>query len=111
MKGLGHEPWLDEDKLLPGQNWDYEIRRALERCDIVLVCLSEHSMKRGYIQKELKRALDIADEFPPGALFLVPVRLSSSEMPDRLKHLHYVDMFQPNGLKRLSAALAARASK
>ena len=24
----GHDPWLDEEKLLPGQDWDREIRRA-----------------------------------------------------------------------------------
>jgi hypothetical protein len=110
VRGLGHEPWLDEDRLLPGQDWDYEIRQALRRCDIVLVCLSDNSMKRGYIQKELKRALDIAEEFPAGALFLIPVRLTSCAIPDRLERLHYVDLFRPNGPERLSAALALRAS-
>jgi hypothetical protein len=77
---------------------------------VVLVCLSDNSMKRGYIQRELKRALDVAEEFPAGELFLIPLRLASCEIPDHLKHLHYVDLFQPNGLKRLSAALALRAS-
>jgi len=23
----GFEPWLDEEDLLPGQDWDYEIKR------------------------------------------------------------------------------------
>jgi hypothetical protein len=110
VRGLGHEAWLDEDRLLPGQDFDYEIRQALRRCDVVLVCLSDNSMKRGYIQRELKRALDVAEEFPAGELFLIPLRLASCEIPDHLKHLHYVDLFQPNGLKRLSAALALRAS-
>ena len=24
------DPWLDEEKLLPGQNWDMEIEKAVE---------------------------------------------------------------------------------
>ena len=26
----GFEPWLDEEDLLAGQDWDYEIKRALK---------------------------------------------------------------------------------
>ena len=29
--------WLDEEKLLPGQDWDYEIDRALDKSDAVIV--------------------------------------------------------------------------
>jgi hypothetical protein len=111
IKGLGHDPWLDEDKLIPGQDWDEEIRRALKQADVVLVCLSAKSTKRGYIQKELKRALDISDEFPPGEIYLIPVRLTDCTVPERLQRLHYVDLYRPSGSERLAAALAARAAK
>ena len=50
LRNWGHEPWLDEDRLLPGQDWDREIRRAIEHADVVIVCLSERSEKRGYVQ-------------------------------------------------------------
>jgi hypothetical protein len=60
----------------------------------VLVCLSEVSVSKvGYIQKELKFALDIADQQPPGAIYLIPVRLEPCMVPDRLRHLQYVDLF------------------
>src|SRR5262245_13326442 len=56
------DPWLDEEKLIPGQNWDLEIRNAVKTADIVIVCLSRGSVnKEGYVQKEIKQALDIAD--------------------------------------------------
>jgi hypothetical protein len=46
--------WLDEEKLLPGQKWDLEIEKAVEAADVVLVCLSTHSVdKEGYVQKDL----------------------------------------------------------
>ena len=30
-------PWLDEEKLLPGQDWDLEIEKAVEAADAVEV--------------------------------------------------------------------------
>ena len=38
--------WLDAEKLLPGQEWDIEIEKAVEHADVVLVCLSTHSVVR-----------------------------------------------------------------
>jgi hypothetical protein len=66
------EPWLDEEDLLPGQDWQLEIPQAVRTSDVVLVCLSSHSITRaGYVQKEIKFALDIADEQPEGTIFLI----------------------------------------
>ena len=39
--------WLDEEKLLPGQNWDIEIEKAVEATDAVIVCLSSRSITKG----------------------------------------------------------------
>ena len=36
------------------------------------------------IQKELRKALDVADEQPEGSIYLIPVRLELCEFPDRL---------------------------
>src|SRR5687768_6448771 len=68
--------WLDEEKLLPGQDWDYEIEKALDKSDAVIVTLSAGSVsKEGYIQKELRFVLDLALEKPEGTIFILPVRL------------------------------------
>ena len=88
------DPWLDEEKLLPGQDWDMEIEKAVEAADVVIVCLSNTSVsKEGYIQRELKYALDIALEKPEGTIFIVPLRLDDCELPRRLRSWHYVDYF------------------
>src|SRR2546429_696738 len=61
------DPWFDEEGLLPGQDWDLEIRKAVRAADAVIVCASRSSItKRGYVQKEIKYILDIADEQPEG---------------------------------------------
>lgn len=86
------DPWLDEEKLLPGQDWDMEIEKAVESADVVIVCLSNNSVsKEGYIQKELKLILDIALEKIDGAIFIIPLRLDSCQIPRRLRSWHYVD--------------------
>lgn len=59
----GFDPWFDEEKLMPGQEWDLEIRKAVRESDVVIVCLSKSSTtKAGYVQKEIRFALDVADE-------------------------------------------------
>jgi hypothetical protein len=98
--------WFDEVHLLPGQNWQYEITRAIKRSKFVLACLSQKSVtKTGYVQKELKKALDVADEQPEGVAFLIPVRLEECEIPDRLSEWQWVDLFEDSGYDRLLRVL------
>ncbi len=88
------DPWLDEEKLLPGQDWDMEIEKAVEAADVVIVCASSRSVtKEGYIQRELKFTLDIALEKPEGTIFIIPLRLDDCDMPRRLRSWQYVDYF------------------
>src|SRR5258706_289801 len=78
--------WLDEEDLLPGHDWDREITKAVRASDVVLVCLSCGSInKAGYVQKEIKDVLDVADEQPEGTIFLIPVKLEECEVPERLR--------------------------
>jgi len=110
------EPWLDEEKLLPGQEWDLEIEKAVEHSDVVLVCLSSHSVdKEGYIQKELRFVLNIAETKPEGAIFVVPLRLDDCPAPRRLRIWQYVDYFPRSrrawAFQRLLESLTLRAGK
>ena len=76
------DPWLDAEKLLPGQDWNLEIEKAAEASDAVIVCVSTTSVaKEGYVQKELRKVLDIALEKPEGAIFIVPLRLDDCAFP------------------------------
>jgi len=88
------DPWLDEEKLLPGQDWNMEIEKAVEAADVVLVCLSQQSVsKEGYVQRELRFALDIALEKPEEVIFIIPLRLDECELPRKLRSWQYVDYF------------------
>lgn len=106
----GIDAWLDQEKLLPGQNWQIEIPKAVRNSDVVIVCLSGNSVnKEGYVQKEIKFALDFADEKPDGTIFIIPARLESCNVPDRLSQYHWVDLFADSGYEKLLKALQIRA--
>jgi hypothetical protein len=108
------DPWLDEEDLLPGQDWNMEIEKAVEVADVVIVCISSYSVsKEGYVQRELKYALDIALEKPEGTVFLIPLRLDDCQLPRRLRTWHYLDYFpearQDRAFERLLQSLQLRA--
>jgi len=106
----GVDAWLDREKLLPGQDWRVEIPRAVREADVVVVCLSNKSItKEGYIQKEIKFALDSADEKPEGTIFLIPARLEECAVPEQLGRWQWVDLFEENGFVRLLRSLKLRA--
>jgi hypothetical protein len=107
----GFEPWFDEEALVGGQDWQLEISRAVRKADVVLVCLSSGSvMKAGFVQKEIKYALDVADEQPEGAIFIIPLRLDKIDVPMRLGRWQWVNYFDNNGHDHLLRALCRRAS-
>lgn len=110
------DAWLDEVKLYPGQDWNFEIEKAVEAADVILVCLTNNSVnKEGYIQRELRIVLDLADYKPEGTLFIIPVRLEECEPPRRLRTWHYADYFpeeeRNRSYKRLLDSLRMRAKR
>jgi formylglycine-generating enzyme required for sulfatase activity len=102
----GFEPWLDEEELLPGQLWEAEIPRALKASDFILIFFSSTSVaKRGYVQREMKLALDAWQEIPGTMIHTIPVRLDECEIPEPFRRYHYANLFDPHGFDRLVRAL------
>lgn len=112
LKQRGVQPWLDEIDLLPGQDWRAEIPNALYSSDVIIVCLSKSSVdKEGYVQKEISFALDKALEKPQGTIFIIPAKLEECNVPSRLSHYQWVDLFYEGGYKRLMNSLNVRAAR
>jgi hypothetical protein len=106
LKEAGYNPWLDEEDLLPGVDWELEIRRAIRDSEIFLACLSKKSLNRkGYIHKEIKIALNELDQMPEGKIYLIPVRFEACEVPERLQSRQWVDLFARRGFEKLKRAL------
>jgi CheY-like chemotaxis protein len=108
----GFRPWLDEKDLIAGQDWELTIRNAVRTSQVAIVCLSRAAVsKTGFVQKEIRLALDVADEQPEGAIFLIPVKLENCDVPIRLAKWQWVDLWTPEGYQRLLHALKLRAKE
>ena len=87
IAAAGCSPWLDKDKLMPGQNWPRAIRRAIEISDAFVACFSVRSgSKRGPFQSELRWALQCAQRMPLEETFVVPVRFEACAVPGRSRN-------------------------
>jgi formylglycine-generating enzyme required for sulfatase activity len=101
----GFQPWLDREHIVPGQQWEPVIKRALKQSDFVLVCLSATSInKRGFLRREIKQALEQAEEKLEDDVYLIPARLDDCEVPGILEHLQWVDLFENYGWEDLLRA-------
>jgi hypothetical protein len=98
--------WLDDMELLPGQNWKHEIRQAILRSKVVIVCLSMQFNKQGgFRHEEIKIALEKARLFPDNEIFIIPARLEKCDLPEPLHLWQCVDLFEPDGFNKLLSVL------
>jgi hypothetical protein len=112
LASQGTDPWIDTENLLPGQDWKMEISKALDETDLILLCLSKKSVsKEGYVQKEMRLALDRALEIPPGEIFLIPARFEEVDLPYSLRDFQWVDLYTESGMKKLLKSLNLRAER
>lgn len=88
------DSWLDEDRLLLGEDWDIKIEKELESADIVLVFISEAAIKKtGYVQKELRVIYNISLYKPEDTIFVIPLRLEECQPPPRFRLWQWGDYF------------------
>ncbi len=112
LKASGMRPWLDEVNIEPGTEWDESIRNAVKESHILLAILSKRSTaKAGYVQKEIRFALDRAEEMPEGRVYIIPVLLEECEIPSRLSRWQAVRLYDLEGETKLFSALRKRAAQ
>lgn len=114
------DPWLDEEKLLPGHDRNAEISKALENAHVVVIGLSKDSItKEGRTQLEFKYAMGIALEKREGAIFIIPLKLeelkgTEKQIPSKLKELQCEDYFptrqRVGAFERILKSLKLRAN-
>ncbi len=108
LSDAGYKPWMDIEDILPGEQWATTIKRALKQSDFTLICVSKNSVnRRGFLQKEIREALDASQEKLDTDIYLIPVRLEDCEPPESLGDFQWVDLFKPDGWNRLVKAIEA----
>ena len=101
----GFDAWLDKKRLDPGVRWKDVIRREIRKSDYFVALLSKSSVdKKGYVQKELRQAIDILEEYPADEIFVIPLLIDECEPThDIIRELQWLDLFPvyKESLKRL----------
>src|SRR5215468_2125490 len=107
LRAEGFDPWLDEEDLLPGQNWEHAVIQALRESDFVLIFLSRHLVsQRIHLQRDLKLAFDILAHTDESIIHTIPVRLEDyGEIPEQLRSVQWVNLFDSDWFDRLVQAL------
>jgi len=112
LKKKGVSPWLDLEDILPGQDIDTHIKKAIRESDFFIVILSTNSLSnRGYVQKELKYAMDILVEYPKSEIFLIPVRIEDCAFSnEEVLKISIVDIFSDynTGLEKIIKAIQSK---
>jgi hypothetical protein len=115
LMSRGYDVWFDKTSLKPGQKWKPTIKVAIENASVFLALLSSESVsKRGFVQSELKTALEVLDTFPEEKIYMIPLRLDDCEVRDtRLAELHYVDLFPDfeTGMAKVLTTIATSTSE
>ncbi len=103
LEQAGVRVWRDREALWPGQNWQVEIRRAIQDDALVFIaCFSRQGLakSKSYQNAELDLAIEQLKLRKPDDPWLIPVRLDDCEVPDlpigvgrTLASLHRADLF------------------
>ncbi|MFE3872200.1 TIR domain-containing protein [Flavobacterium sp. ZS1P70] len=105
-------PWLDKKALLPGQDWNFIIRKALREANYIILLLSSNSVqKRGYIQREFKLALEYYEEKLEEDIYLIPLKINDCEVPDRLSKFQWVEYDSKNCFNLVLTSLSIQRQK
>jgi len=104
----GYNVWMDKHRLKGGQNWDFEIKRALQKAAIIVVFLSHNSVdRRGYAQREIKIALDQAYDRLVDDIYVIPVLLNRDvAIPEQLARIQAIGVDEGDSKAALQESIA-----
>jgi hypothetical protein len=88
----GINTWLDAREIKPGSEWGDAIADALKDADAVIAIASVDSIRLGYVQADLKRALFLNKLVIP----IVIDENSQRRLPDYLRELQPIDAHDPH---------------
>lgn len=102
LKEVGFDPWMDIYNLTAGELWDHKIKRLIDQADFFLACLSKESVgKRGYIQREFKKALELWESKLSSDIYLIPIKIDNCEIPQEFKQFQWIDYSYRTGFSKI----------
>lgn len=95
LAASGVKTWIDFEQLMPGVPWQTKIKEAIKDARALIILGSTHSInKRGYVQNEIKAAIDKLMEYPEGDISVIVARLDQTiPREEVLQNRQWVDLF------------------
>jgi hypothetical protein len=106
LRGAGFRPWLDVEKLLPGQMWKKEIDRALAESGAAIILISENLFTSKYALRELDAVLKQFRSASVGSIPIIPVRVDDTVPPDDFGDIQWLDLRRPDAEEQLLKGLS-----
>src|SRR5579885_1420234 len=87
LKARGFDPWVDRQKLVPGQSWPDTIKREIQLHEKMIVVMTYAALASDWVRNEYEYALELRRPIIPILLESVPVK----EWPIQFVRLQYAD--------------------
>lgn len=105
LQRAGLKPWMDILDINGGRKWRKMLQDEIQSSVIFIYILSQASVqRRGVCQRELKWAVDVAEEKMTEDIFIMPVIIDDivmSEIPYELREYQIVDLREKDGMIKL----------
>lgn len=99
----GFQPWIDNESLKGGDDWNRNIRKVIKEIDYFIILHSKALEKKtiGYVNREINLALDRLGEFRPGIRFIIPVKIDESQLIEDFKKYQCIDLTELKNIDKL----------
>jgi hypothetical protein len=84
LRKNGVDLWFDQLDIPTGALWDLEIEKALKECETLIVIVSTSSVKSKNVLDEISFAIEEDKK-------IIPIKITSCEIPFRIRRLQYID--------------------
>ncbi|MCW0233458.1 MAG: toll/interleukin-1 receptor domain-containing protein [Ferrovibrio sp.] len=107
LKLKEYDVWLDVQRIKAGQNWDFQIKQALNKADLIVLFLSNQAIdRRGYLQREIKLVLDKHQEKLLSDIYLIPVLLDDIRpIPEQIASIQHVQAWNNQQFEAIEDAI------
>jgi hypothetical protein len=105
LQVAGHEIWIDQEKLTPGDNISKKIQEGIASADAFIVVVSANSLSSKWVQQEFTSLA--LSELSKREKKIIPILLDDSTVPSYLSNFLYIDFSRnlPGGLDDLVRSL------
>jgi hypothetical protein len=113
LKTMGLDPWMDQERILPGQSWEIEIDRGLKEANVVILFMSPRSVKkRSFVTREANTAIANLRYKKADDIYIIPVILESCDVPDEISgRAQYINISEPGAKSKIVASIMRAAEQ